>query len=53
MGGVSFRLNRVILLENGERLPLAGGGPRPISADGGGFEAVDIGAGERASDMFA
>ena len=52
-GGVSFGLNRVILLENGERLPLAGGGPRPISADGGGFEAVDIGEGESASDMFA
>jgi hypothetical protein len=51
-GGVSFGLNRVILLENGEHLPL-GGAARPISSDGAGFEPVDIGEGESASDMFA
>jgi hypothetical protein len=51
-GGVSFGLNRVILLENGEHLPI-GGAARPISADGSGFEPVDIGEGESASDMFA
>lgn len=49
-GGVSFGLNRVILLEHGEHLPLAGGGPRPLT-DTSGFEAVDVGDGG-ASEMF-
>lgn len=47
--GVNFGLNRVILLEHDERLPIGGGGPRDSTE---GFEGIDLGEGESASSMF-
>lgn len=48
--GVNFGLNRVILLDHDERLPIGGGGPATDSTEG--FEGIDLGAGESASSMF-
>ena len=47
--GVNFGLNRVILLEHDERLPIGGGGPRDSTE---GFEGIDLGEGESAPSMF-
>lgn len=48
--GGNFGLNRVILLDHDERLPIGGGGPAINSTAG--FEGVDLGEGESASSMF-
>lgn len=48
--GVNFGLNRVILADHDERLPVSGGGPAADSTEG--FENFELGEGESASDMF-